>query len=146
MTRTQAASNGQILVRGGTPRSEVDALAGHVILNSFRSEAALAKALSVRTKISPHIAASLTYTVATDMPLDWHSGAAVQLWAEAPLTRAFYAGAGAGVFFTAVRANPPIRTCQQLESRRNPRDHGGLRDQHPLGRPRDLESSHDPRR
>lgn len=98
------------------PRSEVDALAGQVILNSFHSEAAVAEALSVRTKISTHIAASLTYTVATDAPLDWHSGAAVQLWAETQLTHSFYAGAGAGAFFTAVRANPAYQNSSASSS------------------------------
>jgi len=87
------------------PRSEVDALAGQVILNSFHSEAAVAEALSVRVKISTHIAASVTYTISPDAPLDWHSGAAVQMWAETDLTRAFSIGAGAGAFFTAVRSN-----------------------------------------
>ncbi len=87
------------------PRLEVDALAGEVVLNSFHSEAALAEALSVRAKISTHFAASLTYTVAPDAPLDWHSGAAVQLWAQTDLTHAFSIGAGAGAFFTAARSN-----------------------------------------
>jgi len=87
------------------PRLEADALAGQVVLNSFHSEAAVAEALSVRAKISTHIAASVTYTVAPDAPLDWHSGAAVQLWAETDLTPAFSIGAGAGAFFTAVRSD-----------------------------------------
>jgi hypothetical protein len=87
------------------PRSEVDALAGRAVLNSFRSEGSFAQALSLRTKISTHFAASLTYTVAQNVPLDWHSGAAVQLWAETPLTSAFSVGAGVGVFITADRSS-----------------------------------------
>jgi len=78
---------------------------GRAILNSFRSEAAAAEALSVRTKISEHFAASLTYTEAQNVPLDWHSGAAVQLWAETSLTSAFSVGAGVGVFITADRSS-----------------------------------------
>ncbi|HEY4772234.1 MAG TPA: hypothetical protein VIH50_04310 [Steroidobacteraceae bacterium] len=87
------------------PRLEVDALAGQVVLNSFHSEAAVAEALSMRAKISTHFAASVTYTIAPDAPLDWHSGAAVQLWAETEVTHGFSIGAGVGAFFTAVRAN-----------------------------------------
>jgi hypothetical protein len=87
------------------PRSEVDVLAGRVVLNSFRSEGYFATALSLRTKITTYLAASLTYTVAQNVPLDWHSGAALQLWAEAPLTSAFSVGAGVGVFVIADRAN-----------------------------------------
>jgi hypothetical protein len=87
------------------PRSEMDVMAGRAVLNSFRSEASSAQALSLRTKITPHFAASLTYTEAQDIPLDWHSGAAVQLWAETSLTSAFSVGAGVGVFITADRSN-----------------------------------------
>jgi hypothetical protein len=87
------------------PRLEVDALAGKVVLNSFHSEDAAAEALSMRAKISTHFAASVIYTVAPDAPLDWHSGAAVQLWAETELTRGFSIGAGVGAFFAAVRAS-----------------------------------------
>jgi hypothetical protein len=87
------------------PRSEVDAMVGRAILNSFRSEAAAAEALSVRTKISEHFAASLTYTEAQNVPLDWHSGTAVQLWAETPLTRSFSAGAGIGAFIISDRSH-----------------------------------------
>jgi hypothetical protein len=87
------------------PRSEVDALAGRAVLNSFRSEGSFAQALSFRTKITTYLAASLTYTVAQNVPLDWHSGAALQLWAEAPLTSAFSVGAGVGVFIIADRSN-----------------------------------------
>lgn len=61
------------------PRSEVDAMVGRAVLNSFRFEGALAKALSVRTNISRYFAVSLTYTVAQNIPLDWHSGTAAQL-------------------------------------------------------------------
>jgi hypothetical protein len=87
------------------PRSEVDVLAGRAVVNSFRSEGSFAEALSMRTKITTYLAASLTYTVAQNVPLDWHSGAAVQLWAEAPLTSAFSVGAGVGVFVIADRAS-----------------------------------------
>jgi hypothetical protein len=87
------------------PRSEVDVLAGRAVVNSFHSEGSAAEALSVRTKISTYLAASLTYTVAQNVPLDWHSGAAVQLWAEAPLTSSFSVGAGVGVFVIADRAS-----------------------------------------
>jgi len=45
-------------------------MAGRAVLNSFRSAAALAQALSPRTKISAHVGASLTYTVAQNVPLD----------------------------------------------------------------------------
>jgi hypothetical protein len=92
------------------PRSEVDALAGRAVLNSFRSEGSFAQALSVRTKITTYLAASLTYTVAQNVPLDWHSGAAVQLWAEAPLTSRFSVGAGVGVFVIADRASGDTAT------------------------------------
>jgi hypothetical protein len=34
------------------------------------------QAISLRTKISRHFAASLTDTVAQNVPLDWHFGAA----------------------------------------------------------------------
>jgi hypothetical protein len=79
------------------------------VLNSFRSEESTAQALSLRTKINRYLAASLTYTVAHDIPLDWHSGAALQLWAETPLTKSFSAGAGVGVFITSGKSNaaPP---------------------------------------
>jgi hypothetical protein len=87
------------------PRSEVDVMAGRVVLNSFRSEGCFAEALSLRTKISTHFAASLTYTEAQNVPLDWHSGAAVQLWAETSLTSVFSVGAGVGVFITADRSS-----------------------------------------
>lgn len=87
------------------PRSEVDIMAGRAVLNSFRSEASSAQALSLRTKITPHFAASVTYTEAQNVPLDWHSGAAIQLWAETSLTSAFSVGAGVGVFITADRSN-----------------------------------------
>lgn len=97
------------------PRSEIDALAGQVILNSFHSEAAVAAALSIRTKISTHVAASLTYSVSPDAPLDWHSGAAVQLWAETPLTHTFSAGAGVGAFFTAQRSSAGNASSSSLE-------------------------------
>jgi hypothetical protein len=60
------------------PRSEVDIMFGHAVLNSFHSEAATAQALSLRTRLSRHFAASLTDTVARDVPLDWPSGTAVQ--------------------------------------------------------------------
>jgi hypothetical protein len=83
----------------------VDIMAGRAVLNSFRSESSSAQALSLRTKITPHLAASLTYTEAQNVPLDWHSGAAVQLWAETSLTSAFSVGAGVGVFITADRSN-----------------------------------------
>ena len=86
------------------PRSEVDIMAGRAVLNSFRSEASSAQALSMRTKITTHFTASLTYTEAQNVPLDWHSGAAVQLWAETPLTSAFSVGASVGVFITAARS------------------------------------------
>jgi hypothetical protein len=91
------------------PRSEVDAMAGRAVLNNFRSEGSFAQALSVRTKISAHFAGSLTYTVAQNVPLAWHSGAAVQLWAETPLTSAFSVGAGVGVFITAYNRAPSRR-------------------------------------
>lgn len=58
------------------PRSEVDVMAGRAVLNSFRSEGAMAQAINLRTKLSRHFAASLTYTVARNVPLDWHSGTA----------------------------------------------------------------------
>ena len=67
------------------PRSEVDGMVGRAVLNSFSSEESSAQALSLRTKISRHFTASLTYTVAHDIPLDWHSGTAIQLWAQTPL-------------------------------------------------------------
>jgi len=86
------------------PRSEVDVMFGRAILNSFSSEGTLAEALSVRTKLSAHCVASLTYTAAQNVPLDWHSGTAVQLWAEAPLTSAFSAGAGVGAFIISDRS------------------------------------------
>jgi hypothetical protein len=54
-------------------------MVGRAVLNSFRFEGALAKALSVRTNISRYFAVSLTYTVAQNIPLDWHSGTAAQL-------------------------------------------------------------------
>jgi hypothetical protein len=127
------------------PRSEVDVMAGRAVLNSFRSEASSAQALSLRTKITPHFAASVTYTEAQDVPLDWHSGAAMQLWAETSLTSAFSVGAGVGVFITADRSNTAA-----ANSATDPAgilgDHDGLCDQQPLGRPGDLEQSHDPRR
>ena len=88
----------------GTPRYEVDGMVGRAVLNSFHSEGALAKALSVRTNINRYFSASLTYTVAQNIPLDWHSGAAAQLWAEAPLTQRLTVGAGIGVFVTGDRS------------------------------------------
>ena len=39
------------------------------------------------------------------MPLDWHSGTAIQLWTETPLTNSFSAGAGVGAFITSERGN-----------------------------------------
>jgi len=86
------------------PRSEVDIMAGRAVLNSFRSESSSAQALSLRTKITAHFTASLTYTEAQHVPLDWHSGAAVQLWAETPLTSVYSVGASVGVFITADRS------------------------------------------
>jgi hypothetical protein len=80
-------------------------MAGRAVLNSFRSEESTAQALSLRTKLSRHFAASLTYTVAHDIPLDWHSGTALQLWAETPLTKSFSAGAGIGVFITSEKSS-----------------------------------------
>jgi hypothetical protein len=87
------------------PRSEADIMFGRAVLNSFRSEGAMAQAISLRTKLSRHFAASLTYTQARNVPLDWHSGTAIQLWAEAPLTSSFTAGAGVGAFITSDRSN-----------------------------------------
>ena len=76
-----------------------------MVLNSFHSEDCSAQAISLRTKLSRHFAASLTYTLAHDAPLDWHSGAAIQLWAETPLTRAFSAGVGLGAFITGEKSD-----------------------------------------
>ena len=87
------------------PRSQLDGMVGRVVSNSFHSEDSAAQALSVHTKISRHFAASLSYTLAHDVPLDWHSGAVIQLWAETPLTRAFSAGVGRGVFVTSDKSN-----------------------------------------
>ena len=42
------------------------------------------------------------------MPLDWHWGTAVQVWAETPLTNSFSAGAGVGVFITSERSNGSV--------------------------------------
>jgi hypothetical protein len=53
---------------------------------------------------SRYVAVSRTYTVAQNVPLDWHSGTAAQVWAEAPLTSRLTVGAGAGVFVTVDRS------------------------------------------
>lgn len=88
-----------------SPRVEIDGLVGRVVLNSFHSDDSSAQAISLRTKLSRHFAASLTYTLAHDAPLDWHSGAAIQLWTETALTRAFSAGVGLGAFITGEKSD-----------------------------------------
>jgi len=48
---------------------------------------------------------SLTDTVAHDIPLDWHCGTALGLWADTPLTKPFSAGVGIGVFVPSDTSN-----------------------------------------
>ena len=85
------------------PRSQIDVMAERAVLNSFSSEGALAAAVSLLTKLSRHIGASLTYAMAQQIPLDWHSGTAAQVWLETSLTRRFSVGAGVGAFIASER-------------------------------------------
>jgi hypothetical protein len=80
-------------------RWELDTMAGATIVNSFDSDAELAKAIGLRVRATDHLAGSLTYLNEGDVRRGRRAGVAPQFWLEDHLTDRFSVGVGVGPYF-----------------------------------------------
>jgi hypothetical protein len=80
-------------------RTEVDVMVGGTTVNSFDSDARLAKAVSVRFRATDHLTGSLTYIDEGKVQPGWRAGIAPQVWLEQDLTDHLSVGAGIGPYF-----------------------------------------------
>lgn len=89
-----AASSGT-----GFRRWELDGMAGATIVNSYDSDAEIAKGVSLRMRASEHVSASLTYLNEGDVQRGRRAGLAPQVWLEDALTERISVGVGLGPYF-----------------------------------------------
>jgi hypothetical protein len=80
-------------------RMELDAMLGGTIVNSFDSDALLAKAISLRMRASEHLTGSISYFDEGRVQPRWRAGIAPQVWVEQDLGERLSVSAGVGPYF-----------------------------------------------
>jgi hypothetical protein len=80
-------------------RREFDAMVGATVVNSFDSDASLARAVALRVRATDHLTGSLTYLNEGDVQRGRRAGLAPQIWLEDDLTGDLSVGVGVGPYF-----------------------------------------------
>jgi hypothetical protein len=80
-------------------RWELDAMVGGTVVNSFDSDAELAKAIGLRVRATDHLTGSLAYLNEGDVQRGRRAGLAPQIWLEDDLTDRLTVGVGVGPYF-----------------------------------------------
>ena len=77
-------------------RWEIDAMLGAAVVNSFHSNADLARAIGLRVRMTDHLAGSLTYLSEGDVQRGRRTGFSPQIWLADNLTNRLSVGVGIG--------------------------------------------------